>query len=112
MTNLSLSRYIDDNKSKDYYDCQWVVHWIRPTFAFTLQTTENTTYFNNQSSVVIVFCADVGIPDDHRLVFAVYQLVVMFAAPLLVMAYCYSRVIHALWISTKDLRNLTEKKLV
>ncbi|XP_053395816.1 endothelin receptor type B-like [Mercenaria mercenaria] len=68
-----------------------------------------TTFFNNETEVQTSICGEHA-SDDILLSFAIYQLVVMFVLPSLIMAYCYTFVIHALWISRHTLSTLTYKQ--
>ena len=72
-----------------------------------LQDTESTTYFNNVSSVTLMFCSDHGLRDHQQIYFAVYQLLVMFIIPTVLMDFCYSVVIYVLWISRRTLVKMT-----
>lgn len=73
---------------------------------FLLQSTEMSVFYNNQSSVNMIFCSDHGVADVYRLTFAGYQFFIMFMLPTVIMMVCYSRVVHVLWISTKQLVKL------
>lgn len=60
---------------------------------------------NNSTIVTTYKCEDV----DDRLatIIAIYQLALMFILPGLFMIICYFVVIKVLWLSTKNIRNLT-----
>lgn len=74
------------------------------------QHTETATYYNNDSTVVMIYCGDVGISEIKRLWVAVYRFLLMVVIPALVIIFCYVRVIHVLWISTKDLHRMTNQQ--
>ena len=44
---------------------------------------------------------------QERLIFAWYQMAVMFLVPTVVLLYCYAVVIRVLWLSTKELERMT-----
>ena len=46
--------------------------------------------------------------DIERVIFAWYQFLLMFVIPTAVMVYCYTIVIRVLWISTKQLAQMTQ----
>ena len=72
------------------------------------QSTSVYMYYNNSSYVTVLTCGDSNVQhDNERIVFAWYQLIVMFILPTLVMVYCYAVVIHVLWLSTKELAKMT-----
>jgi len=66
-----------------------------------------SVFYNNASSVNMIFCSDHTAPEGFRLTFAGYQFVIMFLLPTVIMSVCYSRVVHVLWVSTKQLSRLT-----
>ena len=76
---------------------------------FYLQDTYSVLYYNKYDYVATMTCSDTNIrgPMD-RVIFAWYQLVIMFIIPVIVMVYCYSIVIHVLWVSTKELAKMTQ----
>lgn len=76
--------------------------------SISFQDIEETLYHNNFTSVNVIFCGDVGIPEQDRLAFAIYQFIAMFAAPTIIMTFCYARVIYVLWISSKRLKEMTD----
>ncbi|XP_064605776.1 allatostatin-A receptor-like [Liolophura sinensis] len=75
---------------------------------FFVMDTESLTFYKNDTYVTIVTCSDYGIPRESRFSFAMYRVIVMFAAPTAVMVFCYVCVINALWLSTKELKEMTE----
>ncbi|XP_033738190.1 QRFP-like peptide receptor [Pecten maximus] len=68
---------------------------------------ETTTYFKNDTSIVIHNCADTAFDDTFRLSYAIYRMLVMFALPTVIMVVCYSGVIYTLWLSSQQLSKLT-----
>ncbi|XP_052777883.1 QRFP-like peptide receptor [Mya arenaria] len=85
----------------------WLLATLLSSPAFLIMSTELSVFYNNQSSVDMMFCSDHGVADAYRLAFACYQFLIMFMAPAIIMIVCYSRVIHVLWISTKQLVKIT-----
>ncbi|WAR23945.1 QRFPR-like protein [Mya arenaria] len=74
----------------------WLLATLLSSPAFIIMSTELSVFYNNQSSVDMMFCSDHGVADAYRLGFACYQFLIMFMAPSIIMAVCYSRVIHVL----------------
>ena len=74
-------------------------------FFLTLQGISGIKWGNNSTQVITYKCEDV----DDRLatIIAIYQLGLMFILPGLFMIICYFVVIKVLWLSTKNIRNLT-----
>ena len=64
-------------------------------------------FYNNETSVTMTFCSDSNVADYGKKLFVVYKLFTMFALPALVMTVCYTGVIYALWISSRQLTQLT-----
>ena len=67
---------------------------------------KNSTDGSGDIRVKIPICVDV-ISDLGRKAFAVYQFMIMFLVPTLVMTFCYAKVVHVLWISTIELAKMT-----
>lgn len=63
-------------------------------------------YTNNIISVKVYYCENA----DENLVFAIYQFVILFVAPGLVMMVCYVYVIRELWRSTRNINILTNSR--
>lgn len=60
---------------------------------------------------MVMSCADTRFRDDaERVAFGWYQLLVLFLLPVLIILYCYVRVIRVLWISTQELIELTNSE--
>lgn len=72
-----------------------------------LQDTYTSYYYNSHNSVTLSLCMQSGGTLEERRIIRWYQLLVMFLVPVKVMLFCYSFVIHVLWISTKELAKLT-----
>ncbi|XP_071119523.1 QRFP-like peptide receptor [Haliotis cracherodii] len=85
----------------------WLAAILLASPSFVVMDTESILYHNNATSVVVVLCADVGIPDTGRLVYSVWQLCVLFVIPAIVLMFCYIRVIWILWMSTQQLQTMT-----
>ncbi|XP_037092317.1 galanin receptor type 2-like isoform X2 [Pollicipes pollicipes] len=64
------------------------------------------TYYNNETSLTLYKCDDVTSGNLHLLL-AVYQLVITFVIPLILMSFFYTCVIRVLWTSTKTISELT-----
>ncbi|KAL4219805.1 hypothetical protein ACF0H5_020217 [Mactra antiquata] len=88
-----------------------VVVWILSIFLSSptlyIRDTQQTTYYNNESSVTIEFCADHGLRDHQMIHFAIYQFLIMFVIPTGLMSFCYTVVIYVLWLSGRTLINMT-----
>merc|ERR1711997_1302546 len=65
----------------------------------------NVYYGNNETLLKQSYCNDFD--DNLGYFFTIYQLVVCFALPALIMIVCYSVVIRVLWKSTKNMSLLT-----
>lgn len=65
----------------------------------------NVHYGNNETLLTVSYCNDFD--DDLGYVFTIYQLVVCFAVPGLIMIIGYSIVIRVLWKSNKNMSFLT-----
>ena len=64
------------------------------------------TYYNNVTSLTAHYCWEA---DDHwALYLSVYQLLLLFLLPALLMLLCYFCVIRELWASTKVITTLTQ----
>ena len=68
-----------------------------------MKGTNPLTFTDGVESVTINYCEDKG---DGR-IFAIYQAVILLAAPGLIMIICYTYVIRELWISTRNMRVMT-----
>ena len=64
-------------------------------------------YYNNSSHAEMAICGDFGMDSTGRLTWAIWQLVLLFALPALILFFCYIRVILILWLSTRQLQNMT-----
>ncbi len=73
----------------------------------SFQGTESNVYYNNSTSVVIVMCGDIAVPDTGRLVYSVWQLLLLFIVPAIILLFCYIKVIWILWMSTQQLQTMT-----
>ena len=74
-------------------------------FWFSFQSVYNVYYGNNETLLKQSYCNDFD--DNLGYFFTIYQLVVCFALPALIMILCYSVVIRVLWKSTKTMSLLT-----
>jgi hypothetical protein len=73
-----------------------------------IQVTTVYVWHNNHSHVTVMSCVDNNVnSDEERIVFAWYQLLVMFLFPVVVILYCYVIVIRVLWRSTKEHARMT-----
>ena len=108
--NWTLNKSIHHFRGCEYFYYSFIVQY------FTLmcimwrvhsQDTRDGLYYNRDSHVTLMSCADSNVTSQGRIIFAWYQLIVMFAFPVLVIAYCYVVVIVILWLSTKELDQLT-----
>lgn len=60
-------------------------------------------WYNSRNHVTVMSCVDSNVNGDvERIVFAWYQLAVMFLLPVVVILFCYAVVIRVLWTSTKE----------
>ena len=71
----------------------------------SFQSVYNVYYGNNETLLKQSYCNDFD--DNLGYFFTIYQLVVCFALPALIMIVCYSVVIRVLWKSTKNMSLLT-----
>jgi hypothetical protein len=74
-----------------------------------MQAGYKVTYKNNVTSVQVYYCENAD-EDDMTLAFAVYQFIILFAAPGLLMMICYFYVIRELWRSTRNINLLTNSR--
>ena len=65
----------------------------------------NIHYGNNETMVTVAYCNDHD--DTLGLLFTIYQLVIAFAMPGMIIVVCYSVVIKELWKSTKNVAKMT-----
>ncbi|GFR94988.1 class a rhodopsin g-protein coupled receptor gprals [Elysia marginata] len=75
----------------------------------TAQDIKTSIFYQNTTTVYVVMCADIGVEDQARLMFSVYQLLVMLVLPVLVLTFCYVFVIRALWLSSHQLLQMTAR---
>ncbi|GLH01404.1 Class A rhodopsin-like G-protein coupled receptor GPRnna14, putative [Gryllus bimaculatus] len=75
----------------------WVAAALLTAPVFLTQGTERVIYTNLVTNITIYHCNKTG------LIFAVYQFVILFGAPGILMIICYSFVIRELWRSTRNL---------
>ena len=77
-------------------------------FCVAYQDTETVLYYNNQTTVIVQLCNPINYTNNlQRIIFAWYQMLMMFLLPVFIMGYCYAVVIHVLWLSTKELAKMT-----
>ncbi|XP_066948305.1 galanin receptor 2a-like isoform X2 [Macrobrachium rosenbergii] len=82
----------------------WCVSVFLSIPAGVTQDVYSVTYYNATDSVTVYHCDTGG---DHGMLFAVYRLVIVFLLPALLMSFFYARVIKALWVSTKNITQMT-----
>ena len=87
--------------------CIIVNNYCSLVIILIIQNTTQGLYYSNSSHVIKTICADSEASNPGRIVFAWYQLMVMFILPVAMMAYGYSFVISVLWASTKQLSRMT-----
>ncbi|ESO87620.1 hypothetical protein LOTGIDRAFT_91668, partial [Lottia gigantea] len=75
----------------------WLIALLLSSPTFHVMVERNV-FYKNETSVIMIYCADIGIEKPDRLVFAIYQFLVMFVAPTIILFFCYVFVIHSLWI--------------
>ena len=91
--------------------CRWYVWFcIEMLSALCPQNTTVSIYYNSKTYVVKETCSDTNVGKAERILFAWYQLIIMFVLPMSVMVYCYAYVIHVLWASTRNLANMTRSE--
>ncbi|CAG5123002.1 unnamed protein product, partial [Candidula unifasciata] len=93
--------------TKKIVACVWIVAIALSSPTLYVWATEQTVYFNNVTRVTVVLCADIGVDSNDRLVYATYQFLIMFLIPVIIIFVCYIFVIHALWMSSKQLIEMT-----
>nr|AVD66334.1 G-protein coupled neuropeptide receptor [Tetranychus cinnabarinus] len=64
------------------------------------------TYYNSSTSATAYYCWDAD--DDWAAIIAIYQLLVMFVVPGVLMVICYFCVIQGLWVSTRTMASMTK----
>ncbi|KAL8576570.1 hypothetical protein ACOMHN_003128 [Nucella lapillus] len=95
-------------KAKIALIATWIAAFILSTPAFVVMDTEVNVYYNNSSYAAMSMCADFGMQGHKgRLAWAAWKLILLFALPALVLLFCYIRVIVILWLSTRQLQNMT-----
>jgi len=76
---------------------------------YKTQDTWHALYYNNDTYVMFMTCSDSNFNSNfERITFAWYQLIILFAFPVVVMCFCYSFVVAVLWVSTKEHARLTQ----
>ncbi|XP_005110494.2 cholecystokinin receptor type A-like [Aplysia californica] len=100
------SWYTGEN-TKKMLPCVWAVAVVLSAPTLYVWDIDPTTFYNNVTSVTVVICADIGVSQSHRLYYAIYQFLVMFIIPVVVLFFCYTFVIHALWLSSRQLKQMT-----
>ena len=68
------------------------------------QEIQPERFGNNFTQVTIHYCRD---KESMGLGYSVYQFLVLFAVPALLMIFFYSRVISELWKSTRTMKQMT-----
>ncbi|KAL5021582.1 hypothetical protein ScPMuIL_000737 [Solemya velum] len=107
------SRYLCTlGKTKKLLPMVWLASAALSSPSLFVIGTETVTYYNNHTSVVVVFCADNAGYDNDPLIYSIYQLGIMFAVPTIIMLFCYARVIYVLWLSTHQLASMTAPKRI
>ncbi|RWS16046.1 hypothetical protein B4U79_04261 [Dinothrombium tinctorium] len=93
------------SKSRKGLFIVWTSSIILATPVLVTKEIQPITYYNNITSVTAYYCWD---DDDFvGLCVAIYQLLIMFILPAILMLICYFCVIQELWSSTKVIRNMT-----
>ena len=91
------------------YICCFFYPTVSINVLFFYQDTTIGLYYNNETSVILQTCSDSNYGHQtHKILFAWYQLLVMFILPTIIIVYCYAVVICVLWLSTKELAKMTQ----
>ncbi|KAK3090420.1 hypothetical protein FSP39_011719 [Pinctada imbricata] len=100
-------RWCTAGKSHKILIIVWAMSLLLSSPPLYIMNTEETRYYNNVTSVTLMFCSDITVNEAGKKAFFVYKILVMFALPTLVMSVCYTGVIYTLWISSRQLTQLT-----
>ncbi|XP_052827320.1 somatostatin receptor type 2 isoform X2 [Octopus bimaculoides] len=85
----------------------WIISIFISCPALYMMGTESQKFHNNGTEVMLIYCVDATLPRFQQLAYCIYQFVTMFVAPTFILAICYSKVIYVLWVSTKQLAQMT-----
>ncbi|GFO40713.1 class a rhodopsin G-protein coupled receptor gprals [Plakobranchus ocellatus] len=95
--------------TKKILPCVWVIAFALSAPTLYIWDIKTTIFYQNTTSVYVVMCADIAVANYDRLLFSVYQLNVMLVLPVLVLTFCYVFVIRALWLSSRQLLQMTAR---
>ncbi|XP_074654542.1 somatostatin receptor type 2-like [Tubulanus polymorphus] len=84
----------------------WLLSVALSLPAVAVQGSELTNWYKGSTKVSILLCVD-HVDSKWRIVYAWYQLCILFALPTFIMAFCYSIVVYVLWVSTRQLAKMT-----
>ncbi|XP_037071289.1 cholecystokinin receptor type A-like [Pollicipes pollicipes] len=82
----------------------WSVSLVLTAPVLITKDIQPERFGNNVTQLTIHYCRD---KESMGLGFAVYQFLVLFAVPALLMIFFYSRVISELWKSTRTMKQMT-----
>ncbi|XP_032777367.2 cholecystokinin receptor type A [Daphnia magna] len=83
----------------------WIVSLLLTAPVLFTKGTNPLTFTDGEESVTVNYCVETD--GGVGLIFAIYQAVILLLAPGLVMIICYTYVIRELWLSTRNMRVLT-----
>ncbi|RUS75133.1 hypothetical protein EGW08_017117 [Elysia chlorotica] len=95
--------------TKKMLPCVWVVAFALSAPTLYIWDIKTSIFYQNTTTVYVVMCADIAVGNDARLLFSVYQLLVMLVLPIVVLTFCYVFVIRALWLSSRQLLEMTAR---
>ncbi|CAG7726589.1 unnamed protein product [Allacma fusca] len=84
----------------------WVVALLLSTPVILATDIMSAIYCNNVTFVIVHYCVEEGLP------IVIYEFIILFAAPGLLMMICYTYVIRELWRSTQNISLLTNAKSI
>ncbi|XP_076352706.1 allatostatin-A receptor-like [Tachypleus tridentatus] len=86
----------------------WIFSLLLSLPVIASKSTEKTTMTNYEITVILFSCKEQK--DWRGSAVAIYRLVALFGLPLVLMIICYAWVIIELWISTKTMDELTNRR--
>ncbi|CAL1546259.1 unnamed protein product [Lymnaea stagnalis] len=93
--------------TKKMLPCVWVVAVGLSAPTLYVWGIERSVFYNNVTTVTVFLCSDIDVGKEDSLIYALYQFLVMFVMPVVVLFFCYTFVIHALWLSSRRLMQMT-----
>ncbi|XP_013396229.1 QRFP-like peptide receptor isoform X2 [Lingula anatina] len=86
----------------------WLVSAVLSAPMFHIAGITKDKYFENETKFIMHSCHDnEALNYGEKVAFVFYQFTLMFLLPTIVMVFCYTQVIRALWSSTQELSRMT-----